>query len=469
MFTDYNLLELAIGERCTHSLQVSAVIINALFGIFDKGFHSWFCIVNIGLVCLPLLFAACILADVLFCIVLQHCILTARELSNGITEYIFFLLKHTIGHTVCHHLLAVHNAVGNRALCFQSLICGNVQTVLNTKAQHTHSLTHSLVQVSLSQDTSITLCVVHRSIRSIKMYQCVQSLLYVHTCTEGKGRAEDNTYLTTIYLFKDFEFLLYGHSRLDYYNLIGRDTLSNKFGANVLVQVETALLVLVVVGKDGNSTLIVRTLFERTQGLSYSLVSLALGVVLCIRLHQSSINGCCFGNAVHREWNMAVLFLLLSAHLVVSFKFSLDILHNATQSTCLWQIEVLRLSSLHIGDFVAHASCLFGKNSIGHSRPYTHQLGKIDVTGKAVVLLELATCGKLQHLLDVTEVAHKVVKVVDAVLLHSVCRHKVTHKRPYLGSGVTDRCACGEDYVSSVVLLQYRLCLQEHALRLLAV
>ena len=94
------------------------------------------------------------------------------------------------------------------------------------------------------------------------MYQCVQSLLYVHTCTEGKSRTEDNTHLATIYLFKDFEFLLYGHSRLDYYNLIGRDTLCNKFGTNVLVQVETALLVLVVVGEDGNSTLIVCTLLE---------------------------------------------------------------------------------------------------------------------------------------------------------------------------------------------------------------
>ena len=133
MFADYYLLELAIGERCTYSLQVTAIILNTLFGIFDKGFHSWFSIVDIGLVCLPLLFAACILAYVLFCVVLQHSILTARKLSNGVAEYIFLLLKHTIGHTVCHHLLAVHNAVCNSTLCFQSLICSNVQTILNTE------------------------------------------------------------------------------------------------------------------------------------------------------------------------------------------------------------------------------------------------------------------------------------------------------------------------------------------------
>ena len=469
MLADNNLLELAIGERCTYSLQVSAIILNALFCIFDVAFNFGLCIVDIGLVCLPLLFTTRILADILFSIVLQHCILTARELSNGITEYIFFLFKHTVGHTVCHHLLAVHNAVGNCTLCFQSLICGNVQTVLNTETQHTYRFTHCLVQVSLTQDTSVTLGVVHRAIRSIKMYQCVQSLLYVHTRTEGKGRTEDNTHLPTIYLFKDFEFLLDCHSRLDYYNLIGRNTLCNKFGTNVLIQVETALLVLVVVGEDGNSTLIVRTLFERTQGLSYCLVGLALGIVLCIRLHQSGINGCCFGNAVHSEWYMAVLFLLLTAHFVIPLKFSLDILHNATQSTCLWQIEVLRLSSLHIGDFVAHASCLFGKDGIRYARPYTYQLGQIDIPGKAVVLLELATCGKFQHLLNVTEVAHKVVKVVDAVLHHSVSRHKVTHKRPYLSCCVADWCTCGEDYVSSVVLLQDSLCLQEYALRFLAV
>ena len=193
-------------------------------------------------------------------------------------------------------------------------------------------------------------------------------------------------------------------------------------------------------------------------------VGLAVRVVLRIGLHQPGIHGSGFGDTVHRERNVAVLLLFLAAHLLIMFKFALYELHDATQCACLWQIKVLCLSSLHFRYFVLYATGFFGKDGIGHSRPYTHQLGQVHISGKAVVLLELSACGELQHLLNVTEVAYKVIKVINTVLFHRIGRHEIAHERPNLCGSVADWRTCGEDYVSSVVLFQNSLCLQEHAL-----
>ena len=118
------------------------------------------------------------------------------------------------------------------------------------------------MQVALSQDTPIALRIVHWAVRGVQMYQSVQAFLYVHACTERKGRAEDNTHLATIDLFEDFKFLLDSHSRLHYDNLISRYALCNKFGTNILIQIETALFVLIVICKYGNCALILCCLLQ---------------------------------------------------------------------------------------------------------------------------------------------------------------------------------------------------------------
>ena len=217
---------------------------------------------DISLVCFPLLFAACILSHILFRIVFQHGILTAGELRNGIAKYIFFLLKHTVGHAVVHHLLAVHDAVGNRPLCFQSLVGGDIQTVLNSETQDAYRLVHILMQIPLSQNASVALGIVHRAVRRIQMYQRVQSFLNVHAGAKRKGRTENHANFASVYLFKDFKFLLDGHSRPHYYNLISRNTFCNQFVSDVIIKVESALLVLIIVGKDGDSTLVVGSFFQ---------------------------------------------------------------------------------------------------------------------------------------------------------------------------------------------------------------
>ena len=217
---------------------------------------------DIGLVCFPLLFAACIFTHVLFRIVFQHGILTAGELRNGIAKHIFFLFKHTVGHAVVHHLLAVHDTVGNRSLCFQALVGGNIQTVLNSETQDAYRLVHVLMQISLSQNASVALGIVHRTVGCIQMYQRVQSFLNVHARTERKGRTENHANFTTIYLFKDFKFLLDGHSRPHYYNLISRNTLCNQFISDVIIKIESALLILIIVGKNGNRTFVVGCFFQ---------------------------------------------------------------------------------------------------------------------------------------------------------------------------------------------------------------
>ena len=59
-------------------------------------------------------------------------------------------------------------------------------------------------------------------------------------------------------------------------------------------------------------------------------MSLTVYIIFGIRLYQSGIHGSGFGNTVHRERDVAVLFLLLSAHLFIMFKFVLYELHDAT-------------------------------------------------------------------------------------------------------------------------------------------
>ena len=154
---------------------------------------------------------------------------------------------------------------------------------------------------------------------------------------------------------------------------------------------------------------------------------------------------------------MAILFFLLTTHLVVFIKLMLHIFHNATQGACLWQIEVLCLATLQLGYFLFYASCLAGQHGVAHTRPNAHQLWQINISGKAVVFLELTACRELQHLLYVSEIAHEIVKVVDAVFFHCVLGHEVAHESPYLCRRVADRCASGEHHVASMVLFQYGL------------
>ena len=361
------LRKLATGECFLNGKQVGVGFLCSLLCGLYLSLQLGFGIVDIGLVGLPLLSAALVLAHVLLCIVLQQGILATRKLRHGITEHIFFLFKHTVVHAVLHQSVALHHAVGNRSLGFQSLIGGYVKAVLYTETEHTHRLAPLLVQVALSQDTAIALCVVHRSVWRIEVNKGVQTLLYVHACTKGGSTAEYHTHLTTVHFVEDVKFLLYLHACFHHNHLIGRYTLLNEFLLDVLIQVETTALVLVAVGKDGYRTLVVVRLFQRAQGLAHGLVGLAPWVILGIRLYQPCIYCGSLRYAVHGEGNAAVLFLLLAAHLVETVKFGSHILHHAAQGACLWQIDVLRLAALHFGYFLYQLRLVFGQCSVCHT------------------------------------------------------------------------------------------------------
>ena len=451
------LRKLAIGECLLHGKQVGVGFLCSLLCGLYLSLQFGLGIVDIGLVGLPLLSAALVLSHILLRIVFQQGILATRKLRHGITEHIFFLFKHTVVHAVLHQSVALHHAVGNRSLGFQSLIGCHVKAVLHTETEHTYWLAPLLVQVALSQDATITLCVVHRSVGRVKVYKRVQTLLYVHTCAKCGGTAKHHTHLATVHLVEDFQLLLDGHTGFHHNNLTFGYALRYEFLLDVLIQVETAALVLVVVGKDGHRSLVVVRLFQRAQGLAHGLVGLAPWIILCIHLHKSGIYCGSLGNAVHGGRYAAILLFLLAAHLVKAVKFRAHILHHAAQCACLWQIDVLRFASLHFGYLLHQLRLVFGEYGVSHARPYTHKFGQIDVTCKAVYFLELAAGVELWHLLYVAEVAHEVVKVVNAVFLHGVLGHEVAHESPYLCGCVADRRTSGEDNITSVVLLQHGL------------
>lgn len=193
-------------------IQITSLLFGRLFSLGDESLEFRFGIVDIGLVRFPLLFATLILAHILLCIVLQHGIFAAGKLRYGVAEHIFFLLQHAIGHAVHHQLLAIHNAVGNGSFRFQPLISSHIKTVFHAETKNAHGYSHGLMPVPLPQDTTVSLRVVHRPVRSIEVNKSVQPLLDVHSCSEGKCRSEDYTYLTLVYLVEDFKFLLDGHA-----------------------------------------------------------------------------------------------------------------------------------------------------------------------------------------------------------------------------------------------------------------
>ena len=71
---------------------------------------------------------------------------------------------------------------------------------------------------------------------------------------------------------------------------------------------------------------------------------------------------------------MAVFLLLFTGHLLEFFKLRLYELHNRTQSLCLWKIDILRLSTLHIRNLIIDTASVSCKHGISNARPYSHQL-----------------------------------------------------------------------------------------------
>ena len=119
------------------------------------------------------------------------------------------------------------------------------------------------MQVALTCNSTVALRVVHWAVWGIQVYEGVQTLLDIHASTKCEGTTHNHTDFATVHLVEDFLLLLDGHTRTDDYHLLGWHTLLDEFLSDVLVEVETAVLVLIVVGKQSNGAVILGGLFER--------------------------------------------------------------------------------------------------------------------------------------------------------------------------------------------------------------
>ena len=90
----------------------------------------------------------------------------------------------------------------------------------------------------------------------------MQPFLYVYTCTKREGTAKDNADLATVYLVEDFLLLLNGHARADNNYLVGWYSLRDELLANIIIQVEAAVLVLIVISEQGDSAFVLRCIFQ---------------------------------------------------------------------------------------------------------------------------------------------------------------------------------------------------------------
>lgn len=403
-----------------------------------------------------------------FRLILQNGILAARKLRRHVAERILILLHDTVFHRILHQLRTVHYRIRYRSLRLQTLVSRHVQAVLHAEADNTHRDTHILVEIPLSQSTSVTLSVVHRPVGRIHMYQRMKTLLYVHARTQSKGRTHDDAYFAGIHLVEYVKLLLDSHPRLHNHNLLLGYACLHKFLLYILIEVETAPLVLVHIGENSNRALVRLAVFQRTQRLAHSRVSLAVRVVLRIVNHQANVYGRRLRYPVHRQRYMAVLLLLLARHVLETVKLRLHELHYPAQSPSLRQVNIRRLAALHLRYLVAHPAGVARKNRIGHAAPYTHKFRQVHISRKSIVLLELAARRKLDHLRYIAEVANEIVKIIDSILLHTFRRHQITHERPYLRSRVRYGSTRGKHHIAPVVALHHRLRFQIHSLRLLA-
>lgn len=163
---------------------------------------------------------------------------------------------------------------------------------------------------------------------------------------------------------------------------------------------------------------------------------------------------------------MAVLFFLLSAHLIVGFELRPHEFENGSQPIGLRQVEVSRLTAFQFGDLAFHLTCLSGEDGVGNASPYSCEFGEVGVTCKAVILLIRSLRGKFEHLLNASEVAHKIIKVPNVMALHDLARKQVAHERPYLCGCVGDRSTRCEDYIPASALLLHRLYFEVQTLTL---
>ena len=189
---------------------------------------------NIHLMLSVLILLCLQLAQLFLGLVLKHGILTARQLCCDVAELISLFFQYSIFKVVGKQILGVHDSVCNRTFGFQSLIGGHVKTILNAKAYNPYGDTHFFVHIALTQEPTHSLPVVHRTVRRINVHQRVKTLLYVHAYTKTLCCAEYHADFSGIDLCKDFLFGLVGHAVTHDYNLLGRHTLRNQFGTDVI-------------------------------------------------------------------------------------------------------------------------------------------------------------------------------------------------------------------------------------------
>ena len=118
------------------------------------------------------------------------------------------------------------------------------------------------MQVALANDTTVSLGIVHRTVRCIQVNECMQPFLYVHTSTKREGTAKDNANFATVHLVEYFLLLLDGHAGTDNNYLVGWHSLRYELLTNIIIQVEAAVLVLIVVSEQGYSAFVLRCLFQ---------------------------------------------------------------------------------------------------------------------------------------------------------------------------------------------------------------
>ena len=169
MLSNAYLLELTIRKRLLDSVKASLLSVGKCLNLLDTLLQQRLSTVYVNLVKLPLLLATFQSAQLSFCLVLLQGILATRQLGYGITEDVTLLFKHTVTHAVGNHILAVHDAVSNGSLGLQTLVSSNIKAIFHTHAKHTYRNAPFLQQVTLSDNTSIALRIVHRTVRCIHM------------------------------------------------------------------------------------------------------------------------------------------------------------------------------------------------------------------------------------------------------------------------------------------------------------
>ena len=198
--------------------------------------------------------------------------------------------------------------------------------------------------ITLPDDTTNPLHIVHWTDRHVEIYEKVQTLLHINSDTEFFSSTHYYSNVAIVHAPEKSRFLFVCVVVVDNSDLFGSNTCSNEFPLYVLKDIEPPVAALVRIAEDSCGTLIVVGGFQIGENLPHGIINLAARFIRKIGIYQPNVNSCTLCQPEHHQRDMAVFPLLFRGHSVETFKRIPDAAHDFPQGRGLIEHYICRLT-----------------------------------------------------------------------------------------------------------------------------